>query len=118
MKSIYSYNEEQRLRIGEKVFTQQLTETAAAKFYDLDKSEVQRCVNLYMRENKIDPVPKVTEPDNNGQENPNYQEMTKDELIKVIMKKDIEVARAKKGYTVKGGGKTKEYITIKNANTK
>ena len=44
--------------------------------------------------------------------------MTKEELIKEIMKKDIEVARAKKGYTVKGGGKTKEFITINNANSK
>ena len=30
--------------------------------------------------------------------------MSKEELINEIMKKDIEVARAKKGYTVKGGG--------------
>ena len=34
------------------------------------------------------------------------------------MKKDIEVARAKKGYTVKGGGKAKEYNILSDANTK
>ena len=32
--------------------------------------------------------------------------------------KDIEVARAKKGYAVKGGGRTKEFISIKGPSTK
>ena len=44
--------------------------------------------------------------------------MSKEELIKEIMKKDIEVARAKKGYSVKGGGKGKEYNILSNASSK
>jgi hypothetical protein len=34
------------------------------------------------------------------------------------MKKDIEIARLKKGYVVKGVGAEKEYVTIFNKNTK
>ena len=44
--------------------------------------------------------------------------MTKEELIRELMRKDIEVARAKKGYAAKGGGKTKEFITISNVSSK
>lgn len=44
--------------------------------------------------------------------------MTKEELINELMLKDIEVARAKKGYAVKGGGKAKEFISIKDASSR
>lgn len=35
-----------------------------------------------------------------------------------IMKKDIEIARLKKGYNVKGVGQEKEFVTTFNKNTK
>ena len=41
-----------------------------------------------------------------------------EELELEIMKKDIEIARLKKGYTVKGGGQEKEFVTTFNKNTK
>ena len=53
-----------------------------------------------------------------GVEIPNYQEMTKNELITELMKKDIEIARTKKGYNVKGGGKEKEYVILNDQNSK
>jgi len=34
------------------------------------------------------------------------------------MKKDIEIERLKKGYSVKGVGAQKEFVTIKDVNTK
>ncbi len=34
------------------------------------------------------------------------------------MRKDIEIARLKKGYFVKGAGSKKEYVSIKKRNTK
>ena len=34
------------------------------------------------------------------------------------MKKDIEKKKKKKGYTVKGGGQEKEFVTTFNKNTK
>lgn len=41
-----------------------------------------------------------------------------EELELEIMKKDIEIARLKKGYAVKGVGQEKEFVTIFNKNTK
>lgn len=41
-----------------------------------------------------------------------------EELELEIMKKDIEIARLKKGYSVKGVGQEKEFVTTFNKNTK
>ena len=41
-----------------------------------------------------------------------------EELELEIMKKDIEIARLKKGYMVKGVGAEKEFVTTFNKNTK
>lgn len=41
-----------------------------------------------------------------------------EELELEIMKKDIEIARLKKGYTVKGVGQEKEFVTTFDKNTK
>ena len=41
-----------------------------------------------------------------------------EELEIELMKKDIEIARLKKGYTVKGVGVEKEFVTTFNKNTK
>ena len=41
-----------------------------------------------------------------------------EELELELMKKDIEIARLKKGYAVKGVGQEKEFVSIFNKNTK
>ena len=38
--------------------------------------------------------------------------------IRRVLKKEIEIERLKKGYQVKGGGETKEYVTTFDVNTK
>ena len=48
-----------------------------------------------------------------------YDELSKEELKKQLMKKDIEIARLKKGYLVKGvGQENKVYVTFSKKNTK
>ena len=47
-----------------------------------------------------------------------YDQLSSDELISLIMKKDIEIARLKKNYIVKGGGtENKVFVTFSNKNT-
>ena len=41
-----------------------------------------------------------------------------EELELELMKKDVEIARLKKGYIVKGVGAKKEYVTTLEKNTK
>lgn len=43
--------------------------------------------------------------------NQNYSELSETALRQELMKKDIEIARLKKGYMVKGGGANKEFVT-------
>lgn len=107
---------DEKLEIGRAVYKQELSKNAACNQYEIKLKTVIECVRAYLKANNIDAIPeeyKLPEDDK-----VDYQEMTKEELIKEIMKKDIEVARVKKGYTVKGGGKTKEFIIINNANSK
>lgn len=48
-----------------------------------------------------------------------YNNLSSQELKNIIMKKDIELARLKKGYFVKEGGMgRKEFITFSKKNTK
>lgn len=110
------YTPKARIDIGRKVFTHELSKEDAARKYEVSVQSIINYVKDYMKENHIPVVPEAT--DTIGIQTPNYSEMTKDQLINELMKKDIEVARAKKGYTVKGGGKTKEFSSIKDANTK
>ena len=49
----------------------------------------------------------------------NKKDKTKEEELQLkVMKLEIEVARLKKGYQVKGVGSKKEYVTIKDLNMK
>ena len=51
-------------------------------------------------------------------DNVNYDDLTKDELIKELMKKDIEITRFKKNYTVRNRGILREYVSFSIKNTK
>ena len=51
--------------------------------------------------------------------NYNYDDLSLDDMKKILMKKDIEIARLKKGYMVKEGGMgEKVFITFSKKNTK
>ena len=47
-----------------------------------------------------------------------YESMTKDELIRELVKARINEARLKKGYEVKGVGANKEFVIIKDVSLK
>lgn len=106
------YTIEKKIDIGRKIFLHKITKKEAREEFGLTEYEATTCVKAYMRSEGIPPVPIVE--DANGIELPDYASMSKGELIAEIMRKDIEVARAKKGYTAKGGGKAKEFKPIKD----
>lgn len=109
------YTSKERIEIGSLVYTHALTKEEAAKQYDVTIPCIVNYVKEYMKVNNIKPIPEESKSLETAKD---YNEMTKEQLIVEIMRKDIEVARAKKGYSVKGGGKTKEFITINDSNTK
>ena len=46
------------------------------------------------------------------------ESLSKEQLIDEIIEARVEAERAKKGYTVKGDGQEKEFISLKNLNSK
>lgn len=55
----------------------------------------------------------------NKSDDSNYDDLDIDDLKKQLMKKDIEIARLKKGYFVKEGGMgEKVFVTFSKKNTK
>lgn len=112
----YKYSHEKKVDIGRLIYTHLITGSSAMKTYEISKEQAIKYVKFYQESIGEDPIPKVKE--ETLEEKPNYQEMTKEQLIKELMKKDIEVARAKKGYAVTRNGKTKEFNILKNPNSK
>ena len=86
--------------------------------YGISRSVLIKWIKKY-RENGIEGLKsgtgKQTKP-NAGKYNRYPSEVEK--LKKELLKKEIEIERLKKGYQVKGGGETKEYVTTFDVNTK
>ena len=110
------YSDEEKEVIGRRVYTHEITKEEACNEYNISVTTVINYVKHYLKVHNIPVIPEVI--NTKGVEIPNYQDMTKSELITELMKKDIEIARTKKGYNVKGGGKTKEYVILNDQNSK
>ena len=110
------YMPKEREDIGKRIFTHEITKKEAAEEYGVSEQPIVNYVREYMKANKIPVVPDAG--DAICIDMPDYAQMTKEQLISVIMKKDIEVARAKKDTRRKKGGKDKEFASISDANTK
>lgn len=109
-------NPKPRLELGKKVFLKELTKDSVMKEYDVTEATVNQWVKEYLQSEGINPIPEVISAPNDNIET--YKEMFKEQLINELMLKDIEIERSKKGYAVKGGGRTKEFISINSKNSK
>ena len=92
------------------------------KKHGVDKRLLQRWIKKY-RENGIDGLKSKTGKTPGGGNHlaglSRKKAKTKEEELQLkVMKLEIEVARLKKGYQVKGVGSKKEYVTIKDLNMK
>ena len=93
-----------------------------AEKYDIHRSVLKRWRAKY-RAHGIDGLKSQTGKTSHGYNHlaglTNKKGKTKEEELQLkVMKLEIEVARLKKGYQVKGVGSKKEYVTIKDLNTK
>lgn len=108
------FTNEQKKDIGRRVCTHELTMVAASKEYQASLATINNSMKLYKASISQNPLPNPT----NGTNRDQYLTMSKEELIDEIMRKDIEAARAKKGYEVKGDGQKKEYVILSKKNAK
>lgn len=102
---------EERIQVGRKIFEKEISIADAMKEYDASRSCIEGWQTLYRRSAGIIREKKTEIPSG-------YEDLSKDELLEELMRKDIEIERLKKGYSVKGAGAKKEYVTISDANTK
>lgn len=91
------YTNQQKADIGKAVLDEGLTGDEAAARYGVSRSTVDVCKRLYRE---------------------SLMAMTKEELIDEVILARAEAERAKKGYSAKGGGASKEFVPLKGSNTK
>lgn len=126
------YTREERIDIGRRVYSREMTHREAREKYGLGKNSVIRYVDLYKEENAIPSRSSAIHPAapksasavkilSSGQSEIDleaYMAMSKEELINELILAKANELRAKKGYEVKGVGANKEFISLNDKNTK
>ncbi len=118
------YTKEERLDIGRRVYQGEMTLATAATRYGINLYTARDYLRLYKASENVS-IPRgyrsggnqddtlVMQPDMSM-----YEQMSRQELMDELIKAKIDIARAKKGYEVKGDGCNKEYVPINNKNSK
>ena len=120
------YTPEERMDIGRRIYERELTCQSAAEVYGIHKHTAKRYLWMY-RDTKGLP-PKTGRPEGlkiastaasalTG-DITEYENMSREELIRELVLSKINEERAKKGYEVKGVGAEKEYIKYASKNIK
>ena len=93
-----------------------------AQEYDIPLKTLEKWITAFNKDNHCFD-PKIEDNDfkiiDSFPSSTSYDDMSNEELKKQLMKKDIEIARLKKGYLVKEGGmEEKVFVTFSKKNTK
>ncbi len=120
------YTKEQRFDIAKRVYDGELTVEEAAVKYELNPSSVKGYLRLYRAETGLPPRTRRKKTGNATQHIRDqkdsslkeYEAMSKEELIDALVMARINEARLKKGYSVKGSGVEKKYLSIDSGNIK
>ena len=121
------YTPEERLEIGRRIYENEINRYQAAIEYGISEACARNYMRAYrdtngmpgknrcggIRRDEEQPQPIKTDPALEE-----YESMTKEELIRELVRSKIREARLKKGYEVKGNGAEKVFIPLNNKNTK
>jgi len=117
VKNIMRTAEEKEMIIKEHLETK-ITTRAIAEKYGTQQTVFNSWLRKY-RQDGIEGLKSRTGKKTGGTKGQGKRVSTELDKLKLeLLKKDIEVARLKKGYLVKGAGAKKEYVTIFDVNTK
>ena len=116
------YSRELKKHICELICLNGYSTLKTANEYGIPIKTLEKWITAYNKDNHcFDPIIEVVN-DFKQINNPditNYNDLSNEELKKEIMKKDIEIARLKKGYMVKEGGMgRKVFVTFSKKNMK
>ncbi len=120
------YTREERLNIGRQIYNNEISRGDAAIKYKISEGTARDYMRLYRDVNGLPPKNRIQKEENTvkismGSSQPDlseYESMTKDELIKELVKSRISEARLKKGYEVKGAGADRTVTIFDNWNMK
>jgi len=121
-----SYTREERLNIGKQIYNNEISKSDAAIKYKISESTARDYMRLYRDVNDLPPKNRIQKEENTVKINAyssepalsEYESMTKEELIKELVKFRISEARLKKGYEVKGDGAVKTVTIFDSWNMK
>ncbi len=121
-----SYTREERLDIGKQIYNNELSKSDAAIKYSISEGTARDYMRLYQDVNDLPPKNRIQKDENTVRINTyssepdlsEYESMTKEELIKELVKSRISEARLKKGYEVKGDGADRTITIFDNWNMK
>ena len=121
------YTPAERLAIGKRIYENELNRYQAAIEYGISEQTARNYMRMYRNAHGLLPKNRcggiirdeeVPEPIKLDPALEEYENMTKDELIRELVRSKIREARLKKGYEVKGDGAEKVFIPLSSKNTK
>lgn len=116
------YNIELKKKLCEDICINGKSTLKTANEYNIPIKTLEKWITAFNKDNHcFDPKVEVINDFKilNNPNDSNYDDLSFDELKKQLMKKDIEIARLKKGYIVKEGGmEQKVFVTFSKKNMK
>lgn len=116
------YNIELKKKLCEDICINGKSTLKTANEYNIPIKTLEKWITAFNKDNHcFDPKVEIINDFKilNNPNNSNYDDLSFDELKKQLMKKDIEIARLKKGYIVKEGGmEQKVFVTFSKKNMK
>ena len=124
MKRTY-YTNQFKCAMCKEFLSSKSTVTSFAHEHNIPIKTFEKWLTLYRSNNScfdtsiINAKFRPISPQNNIiDEKPNYSTMTEKELRETLLKRDIEIARLKKNYSVKITSEGKEFVTFSKKSTK
>lgn len=116
------YNRELKKKLCEDICFNHCSTLKTANEYNIPIKTLEKWITAFNKNNHcFDPIIDIVNDFSlvNNSDPTDYNNLSNEELKSIIMKKDIEIARLKKNYTVKGGGtQRKVFITFSKKNMK
>lgn len=123
------HTRQERLDIGRRIYEDEINKNVASDLYGISPETAREYMRYYRDVNHLPAKDKrdrstytahtacpIAMPAALGLDE--LESMSREELIRELIKARINEARLKKGYQVKGAGAEKEYIPLDNKNTK
>ena len=117
------YNIELKKKLCELICLNNASTIKTAQEYNVPLKTLEKWITSYNKDShcfdsKVELVNDFKIVDSNPL-SPDYDNLSPEEFKTILMKKDIEIARLKKGYLVKEGGTEKKvFVTFSKKNTK